>query len=126
MLIDYRLLDMAKTRQNAKSAKANAKKSSKAGTAKAVNGKIAKTNAKKSRENSLENSLQSGCRSMEIETKTPTPDPSDVDSSGSGYGSIVGNYETGTSNAAEKVVLQHSDGRLTADGPGGDDRLGSC
>ena len=48
----------------------------------------------------------------------PTPDPSDEDSSegDSGFGGIVGNYGTGTSNAAEKVVLQHSDGRLTADG----------
>ena len=108
---------MAKTRQNAKSAKANAKKSSKAGTAKAVNGKITKAKAKKSREKSMANSLQSGSRTMEMEMATPTADPSDVDISegDNGFGGIVGNYGTGTSNAAEKVVLQHSDGLLTAE-----------
>ena len=50
---------------------------------------------------------------MEMEIATPTPTPSDVDSSegDSGFGGIVGNYGTGTSNAAEKVVLQHSNNR---------------
>ena len=107
---------MAKTRQSA--TKAAAKKSSKAGTAKAVNGKIAKAKAKKSRGKSMANSLQSGSRTMDMEMAAPTPNPSDVDSSegDSGFGGFVGNYGTGTSNAAEKVVLQHSDGRLTAEG----------
>ena len=88
MLIDYRLLDMAKTRQIAKAAKASAKKSSKAGTAKAVNGKITKAKAKKSREKSMANSLQSGSRTMEMEMATPTTNLSDVDSSegDSGFG----------------------------------------
>ena len=68
----------------------------------------------------MANSLQSGSRTMEImmEVASPTPDPSDVDSSegDSGFGCIVGKEGTGTSNAAENVVLQHSDGRLTAEG----------
>ena len=58
MLIDYRLLDMAKTRQNAKAAKATAKKSSKAGTAKAVNGKLAKAK----RRSPVESQWQTPCK----------------------------------------------------------------